>query len=91
MKNSRIAAIAALAASTAACATTQKVGSGVVAVVKAPIDVAIKRCGAHFVCCRQGGERRGEDQKPGFGNSWHWRRFYNSSSSRTDRCAALGA
>ena len=40
MKYSRIAAIIALAASTAACATTQKIGSGVVTIVKAPIDIA---------------------------------------------------
>ena len=40
MKYSRIAMVMALAASTAACATTQKIGNGVVTVVKAPIDIA---------------------------------------------------
>ena len=40
MKYSRIAAIIACAASTTACATTQKIGNGVVTIVKAPIDIA---------------------------------------------------
>ena len=40
MKYSRIAASIAFAATTAACATTQKIGNGVVTIVKAPIDIA---------------------------------------------------